>query len=118
MIGWLRRAVSALRVENRGLSTLTSFHLHSAFTVLELPLQCYCQHIIMTASPEREGSPTNLDELFDYDVGLEDIFGNNNSNADQTNSKPQTGDPSSLGLDEEVKVTKKRQPIAKLDDNR
>jgi len=98
------------RVEKRGLSTLP--------LAFELPFSLSLSTEIMTASPERAGSPANLDELFDYDVGLEDIFGNNNSNADQTKSKPQTGDPTSLGLDEEVKVTKKRQPVAKLDENR
>lgn len=75
----------------------------------------------MAVSPQRGSSPANLDDLFDYDVGLEDIFpGNNDTNADNTTSKPQNGDPSSLGLglDEEVKVTKKRQPVAKLDENR
>lgn len=73
----------------------------------------------MTASPDRASSPTNLNDLFDYDVGLEDIFPGT-KDTDNANSKPQTGDPSSLGLglDEEVKVTKKRQPVAKLDDNR
>ncbi|KAJ5090420.1 Chromosome segregation in meiosis protein 3 [Penicillium argentinense] len=75
----------------------------------------------MTVSPERASSPANVNGLFDYDVGLEDIFqGANESQADNANDKPQNGDPSSLGLglDEEVKVTKKRQPVAKLDENR
>lgn len=74
---------------------------------------------------ERVASPPDLSDLFDYDVGLDEIFqGNGASNANaSTNaeaSKPATGDPSSLGLglDEEVKVTKKRQPVAKLDEGR
>lgn len=72
----------------------------------------------MSGTPERGSSPANLNDLFDYDVGLEDIFqGANDSTAD-TASKPANGDTSGLGLDEEVKVTKKRQPVAKLDDNR
>jgi replication fork protection complex subunit Csm3/Swi3 len=75
----------------------------------------------MPSTPERGSSPANLDDLFNYDVGLDDIFAeNNDTNVDNANSKAKTGDPSSLGLglDEEVKVTKKRQPVAKLDENR
>ncbi|CAI7583858.1 unnamed protein product [Penicillium pancosmium] len=75
----------------------------------------------MPSTPERGSSPANLDDLFNYDVGLDDIFAeNNDTNVDNANSKGKTGDPSSLGLglDEEVKVTKKRQPVAKLDENR
>jgi replication fork protection complex subunit Csm3/Swi3 len=73
---------------------------------------------------ERASSPVDLNDLFDYDVGLDEIFqGNGASNANDananTNAKP-SGDPSllGLGLDEEVKVTKKRQPVAKLDEAR
>ena len=68
---------------------------------------------------DRASSPVNLNDLFDYDVGLDEIFQDNNaSNGNEAN--PPSGDPSSLGLglDEEVKVTKKRQPIAKLDEGR
>jgi replication fork protection complex subunit Csm3/Swi3 len=71
---------------------------------------------------ERASSPVDLNDLFDYDVGLDEIFqgnGASNSNDANANAKP-SGDPSSLGLglDEEVKVTKKRQPVAKLDEAR
>ncbi|KAJ5128445.1 hypothetical protein N7448_002164 [Penicillium atrosanguineum] len=67
---------------------------------------------------ERAGSPVNLNDLFDYDVGLDEVF--NDNNASNGNEAKPSGDPSSLGLglDEEVKVTKKRQPVAKLDEGR
>jgi replication fork protection complex subunit Csm3/Swi3 len=75
----------------------------------------------METTPEPARSPTNVDDLFNYDVGLDEIFQeqpNATHNADA--SKPATGDPTSLGLglDEEVKVTKKRQPAPKLDEAR
>lgn len=73
----------------------------------------------MDTSEERANSPTNLDDLFDYDVGLEDIFQGKDVASNNDAAKP-AGDPSSLGLglDEEVKITKKRQPVAKLDETR
>lgn len=72
----------------------------------------------METSPEPGHSSNNVDDLFNYDVGLEDIQPNL---PPTTNApKPTTGDPTSLGLglDEEVKVTKKRQPAPKLDEAR
>lgn len=70
--------------------------------------------------PEHASSPHDLNDLFDYDVGLDDIEGNAAHTADADTSKPSAGDSSvaGLGLDEEVKVTKKRQPVAKLDEGR
>ena len=75
---------------------------------------------IMTASPEPAGSPHDVNDLFDYDVGLDEIFQGTNTSNDTSNAPKPAGDPSSLGLglDEEVKVTKKRQPVAKLDEGR
>ncbi|KAJ5778564.1 hypothetical protein N7520_001810 [Penicillium odoratum] len=68
---------------------------------------------------ERGGSP-DLNDLFDYDVGLDEIFNKENNDASNNDASKPAGDPSSLGLglDEEVKITKKRQPIAKLDEAR
>ncbi|KAJ5681533.1 uncharacterized protein N7477_001473 [Penicillium maclennaniae] len=67
---------------------------------------------------ERASSPVNLNDLFDYDVGLDEIFQDNH--ASNGNEAKPSGDPSSLGLglDDEVKVSKKRQPVAKLDEGR
>ncbi|GAB1215020.1 chromosome segregation in meiosis-related protein [Aspergillus terreus] len=57
-------------------------------------------------------------DLFDYDVDLDAILGESstrsNINAPQTSESRGLG----LGLDDEVKVTRKRQPIAKLDEGR
>ncbi|CDM26709.1 hypothetical protein DTO013E5_7083 [Penicillium roqueforti] len=70
---------------------------------------------------ERGSSPTadDLNDLFDYDIGLDEIIPDNN--APNTNSTKASGIGDSalgLGLDEEVKVAKKRQPVAKLDEGR
>ncbi|KAJ5295172.1 hypothetical protein PENANT_c035G03075 [Penicillium antarcticum] len=70
------------------------------------------------ANISEHGSPANdLNDLFDYDVGLDEIVpANNHAN----NTKIATAGDSALGLglDEEVKVTKQRQPVAKLDESR
>ena len=57
------------------------------------------------------------DSLFDYDLG--DVFRDVDANMDV----PAVGaerkeDGAGLGIDEEIKVTKKRAPIPKLDENR
>lgn len=77
-------------------------------------------HLAMAASPENTGSPNNVNDLFDYDVGLDEIWQGTTANADASNASKPAGDSSGLGLglDEEVKVTKQRQPVAKLDESR
>ena len=63
----------------------------------------------------------DLDELFNYDV---DVFRDVDTNIDvSTQQKPATvaggnSTASGLGIDEEIKVTKKRAPVPKLDENR
>lgn len=72
-----------------------------------------------TAQPRQASPSGQVDDLFDYDVGLDDILQDttaNNANAPKQPSGPD-GSGLGLGLDEEVKV-KKRQPVAKLDENR
>ncbi|KAL4803896.1 replication fork protection component Swi3-domain-containing protein [Aspergillus unguis] len=63
-----------------------------------------------------------VDDLFDYDVGLDGVLQEINTNSNSTNAPKQSAPPDNsgvvLGLDEEVKVAKKRQPVAKLDENR
>ncbi len=74
----------------------------------------------------------DLDDLFDYDVELDEIFGdklqtatttkasgtNENANAARNNCRT-NGAGSGLGLDEEVVVDKKvRAPRVKLDEER
>lgn len=71
-----------------------------------------------TMNTEKANSPHDMNDLFDYDVGLDDIFeGNAAQTANADISKPDSS-ALGLGLDEEVKVTKKRNPIAKLDEDR
>ncbi|CEL02443.1 hypothetical protein ASPCAL03613 [Aspergillus calidoustus] len=63
-----------------------------------------------------------VDDLFDYDVGLDGILQEISTNTSTANAPKQTAPPDNsgvvLGLDDEVKVAKKRQPVPKLDENR
>ncbi|KAK4993607.1 chromosome segregation in meiosis-related protein [Elasticomyces elasticus] len=62
-----------------------------------------------------------LDDLFNYDAGIDDIFKNlnNETNPEAVNSgrKGNNAD-AGLGIDEEIKITKRRAPVAKLDESR
>ena len=83
----------------------------------------------------------STNDLFDYEADLDDILrettdatqpnhdGNQNNNNSGTSQNPagngnnyggtgDGGDVGNLGLDEEVKITRKRAPVAKLDENR
>ena len=66
----------------------------------------------------------DLDDLFNYDVGVEDVFRDVDTNMDViTSTEPRRGNDKSntgvgLGIDEEIKVSRKRRPIAKLDEAR
>ncbi|THC97248.1 hypothetical protein EYZ11_003250 [Aspergillus tanneri] len=66
-------------------------------------------------------SPEDINDLFDYDVGLDEILqelpANTGANAPRSSIAPETPGLK-LGLEEEVKVTRKRQPVAKLDESR
>ena len=70
-------------------------------------------------------APTDdLDDLFDYDVSA-DIFEDVDTNTEMPSrlAKAPLGDAGKekvggLGIDEEIKVTKKRAPVAKLDEAR
>lgn len=72
-----------------------------------------------TVNPPADDS----DDLFDYNVDMQDIFRDANVSMDVPNreqpahAKPRDKDLG-LGLDEEIKVVKKRQPVPKLDDTR
>ncbi|EGE85281.1 replication fork protection complex subunit Csm3/Swi3 [Blastomyces dermatitidis ATCC 18188] len=71
-------------------------------------------------------TPGTVDDLFDYDVGLDEILEqtdlnqhNDSSNpASRRNDEPADSNGASLGLDEEIKVAPKRRPVAKLDEAR
>ena len=57
------------------------------------------------------------DSLFDYDVG--DVFRDVDTNMDVSAVRAERmEDGAGLGIDEEIKMTKKRAPIPKLDENR
>lgn len=73
----------------------------------------------------RNGPPVpadDLDDLFDYDIG--DVFRDVDTNMDApAREKPAVNVDGKengvrLGIDEEIKVVKKRAPIPKLDENR
>ena len=65
----------------------------------------------------------DLDDIFNYDAGIDATFNQpdqdwnaqNNQDDSNANQRPQDqkGD-----IDEEIKVTKKRKPVAKLDEER
>ncbi|KAL8735713.1 MAG: hypothetical protein Q9181_002716 [Wetmoreana brouardii] len=65
----------------------------------------------------------DLDDLFDYNVNVEEVFRdvdvsmttNNEKEVAQTKSKDEN---LGLGIDEEIRVVKKRQPVARLDEKR
>ena len=70
-------------------------------------------------------APTDdLDDLFDYDVPA-DIFRDDNIGTEVPDrlAKAPLGDAgtertSALGIDKEIKITKKRAPVAKLDETK
>lgn len=76
--------------------------------------------------PFTERNDTAPNDLFDYNAGLDELLAEttekdaNASSANAANPSGQNGgtDDATLGLDEEIKVTRKRAPIAKLDENK
>lgn len=75
-----------------------------------------------TASPPNNGIPDDdeLDAILNGTLDGRDIFDTSNIEAQIQNSRPQKqseGD-AGLGIDEEIKIVKKRQPIPKLDEDR
>ena len=66
----------------------------------------------------------DLDDLFNYDAGIDDVFRDVDTNMDATlHSEPGRGKDKhntavGLGIKEEIKVSRKRQPVAKLDEAR
>ncbi|KAJ9216697.1 hypothetical protein DTO166G4_1543 [Paecilomyces variotii] len=78
-------------------------------------------HHLSDMSDISDGDVRPHNDLFDYDVGLDEVLGE----ISQRNSAPDAASSNQaapaqapgLGLDEEVVVTRKRQPIAKLDES-
>lgn len=71
--------------------------------------------------PQHVSPSGPINDLFDYDVGLDEILQNvaTTSNTNTVKQPPApNGSGLGLGLDEEVKVSKRRQPVAKLDETR
>ncbi|KAA6412821.1 MAG: replication fork protection component swi3 [Lasallia pustulata] len=79
-----------------------------------------------TERPDNAAPPPrdDLDDLFDYDVDLGDVFGDVDTNMDvpvKQTSSPRAGvkeKSTGLGIDEEIKIAKKRRPVVKLDEHR
>ncbi|KAL9031301.1 MAG: hypothetical protein Q9196_000657 [Gyalolechia fulgens] len=75
-------------------------------------------------APKSPARPADgLDDLFDYSVDMQDVFRDVDvrmdfSNDQQAASLKSKDDSLRLGIDEEIKVVKKRQPVPKLDENR
>jgi replication fork protection complex subunit Csm3/Swi3 len=91
--------------------------------------QQFAQMATTTANPPAApAAGDELDDLFDYNVTLDDVFRDVDTNMHAPTAPKPTAIPSrtknnshkidSLGIDEEVKVQRKRAPIAKLDEER
>ncbi|KAH0009203.1 Swi3-domain-containing protein, partial [Aureobasidium melanogenum] len=59
----------------------------------------------------------DLDDLFNYDAGINATFDQHQEDANNNNTVQDQRDVP-VNIDEEVKVTKKRRPVAKLDEDR
>ncbi|KAF4550909.1 ATP-dependent RNA helicase-like protein 1 [Elsinoe fawcettii] len=66
----------------------------------------------------RARSPDDLDALFDGDIGLDEVRRSTAMNTTTNEISSTVNRPETSNLDEEVVITKKRQPIAKLDEER
>ena len=65
-----------------------------------------------------------LDDLFNYDAAMDNAFNSLDTNKtvtarqESSNHPNVNGEKEGLGIDEEIKIVKKRQPVAKLDEPR
>lgn len=59
----------------------------------------------------------DLDDIFNYDAGINATFDQLRDDANNNNTTQDQHDVP-VNIDEEVKVTKKRKPVAKLDEER
>ena len=72
------------------------------------------------SAPRREDA---LDDLFAYDASMDDVFNipttpTDNGASEGAAHRTDLSNRAGLGIDEEVVVTKKRAPVAKLDATR
>ncbi|KAG9808922.1 hypothetical protein KCU68_g21444, partial [Aureobasidium melanogenum] len=58
----------------------------------------------------------DLDDIFNYDAGINATFDQHQEDANNNNTVQDQHDVP-VNIDEEVKVTKKRKPVAKLDED-
>ena len=78
----------------------------------------------VTAQQHTAPPADELDEIFNYDVDVDDVFRDVDTNMRTTtrnNDENQAGDNTNsdtLGIAEQVKPIKKRAPIPKLDEDR
>lgn len=84
----------------------------------------------MTATAARRPSAPpgdELDDIFNYAANMDDVFRDvdtnmrpsaREDNPSQARNTSHTNNADSLGIDEQIKVTKKRAPIPKLDEGR
>ena len=74
----------------------------------------------ITEDAPTAGGRDELDDLFDYDVNVDDVFRRAEEDANRQVAGEQAArkKPADLGIEEEIQVVKKRAPIAKLDDER
>ncbi|KAF2687447.1 hypothetical protein K458DRAFT_415704 [Lentithecium fluviatile CBS 122367] len=74
------------------------------------------------ADPPTRDIPSDdeLDAILNGTLDGQDIFDTSNFQTPTQAPQPQkpAGDDAGLGIDEEIKIVKKRQPIPKLDENR
>lgn len=59
----------------------------------------------------------DLDDIFNYDAGINATFNQQQEDANNNDTVQDQHDVP-VNIDEEVKVTKKRKPVAKLDEER
>ena len=65
--------------------------------------------------------PDDLDELFNFDAGIDEALGgshNRNEHAVDASASRGGDNAAEIDMDEEIVVTKRRQPIAKMDEER
>ena len=78
----------------------------------------------VTAQQPTAPSADELDEIFNYDLNVDDVFRDVDTNMrapPRANNDTQPGNQTNgdvLGIDEQIKVAKKRAPIPKLDEAR
>ena len=79
--------------------------------------------LLAMARQDPESLVDESDDLFNYNINMQDVFRDVDTAMDdahqiQSALSKSKDDSFGLGIDEEIKVTKKRQPVPKLDEDR